>query len=590
MPLSVACPACGLSNFLLPIHAGAERDCQGCGNPFTASDVPFGSGSRYRLQRLLKTGGMAYVFAAVDTSLSQLVALKSPILSHDEFEAARMSERFRTEIQALQALYHPNINQVIDHGTWDDWLYYAMPYLGGGTLRERLKGTEKPAIREAVDWVLTVARAMAHAHVVGVVHRDLKPANLMFDGHGRLLVTDFGLALLTDDPERTRITRQGDQLGSLLYMSPEQLRGKPERHGPPTDIYSLGVVLYELIALRRPYTGESYDIIRSAILIGKPPKPRSLRPELDLALQSICLKAMSRLIDDRYETMEHFADALAEYLGRPTQAEGAAMLIKHGPEASNVYMSGRHRLVMARIPEGEFMMGSEVDESERPLHRVRISSPFLLGVYPVTQALYATITGSPPLSLFHGRDENPVETVSWLDAVRFCNLLSASDRLKPYYEIRSDGRVDERGGTGYRLPTEAEWEYACRGGSTSSFHFGDEPEKLDEYGWYQGNSKSSTRKVGQLAPNGFGLHDMHGNVWEWCWDWYAPYPWRSPGEGSSVVDPRGPAEGRERVLRGGSFSADIHQMRSAARNSYDPEEPLWYFGFRLARSLEASSR
>jgi formylglycine-generating enzyme required for sulfatase activity len=571
----------------MPTFAGTDRDCPRCGNRFKADDVPFGSGNRYRLRRLLKTGGMAYVFAAVDTSLSQLVALKSPILSHDEFEATRMSERFRTEIQALQALLHPNINQVIDHGTCGDWLYYAMPYLEGGTLRERLEGATKPALREAAEWVLIVAQAMAHAHVVGVVHRDLKPANLMFDGQGRLLVTDFGLALFTDDPDLTRITRDGTQLGTLPYMSPEQVRGMPERHGPPTDIYSLGVILYELITFRRPYAGDSQGI-QKAILNGKPPKPRSLRPEINPVLQAICLKAMSRLIDDRYETMQDFVDALAEYLGRPALPAGAAMLVKNGPDSSNVFSSGRHRVKLARIPEGEFVMGSEVDESERPPHRVRISLPFLLGVYPVTQALYAAITGSPPLSLFQGRDDNPVDTVSWFDAVRFCNLLSACDGLKPYYEIRSDGRVDERGGTGYRLPTEAEWEYACRGGSAGNFHFGDEPERLGDYAWYQRNSASSTHRVGQLAANSFGLHDMHGHVWEWCWDWYAPYPVRSSVDGTPLSNPRGPAEGRERVLRGGSWNADIHQLRSAARNSYDPEEPLWYFGFRLARSLTAT--
>jgi formylglycine-generating enzyme required for sulfatase activity len=408
----------------------------------------------------------------------------------------------------------------------------------------------------------------------------------MFDEQGRLYVTDFGLALLTDDPERTRLTRKGDQLGSLHYMSPEQVRGMPERHGPPTDIYSLGVILYEMISRRKPYSGESYDI-QTAILDGKPPKPRTLRPEIDRALQSICLKAMSRLIDDRYETMLAFADALAEYLGQPSRRVGAAKLVHEGPDTSNVYSSGRHRVKLARIPAGEFVMGSLDDESERPTRGVRIGLPFLLGVYPVTQAQYAAITGSAPLSLFRGRDDHPVDTISWLDAVRFCNLLSASDGLKPYYEIRPDGRVQERGGTGYRLPTEAEWEYACRAGSEASFHFGDEAEDLVRYAWYQRNSESSTHSVGKLLPNGFGLHDMHGNVWEWCWDWYAPYPSRSPGDGSPLLDPRGPAEGRERVLRGGSWNADIHQLRSAARNSYDPEEPLWYFGFRLARSLNA---
>ena len=201
MLLTVSCPGCGQSNHVMPTMVGTEAQCLHCDNALPANDVPFGSGNRYRLRRLLKMGGMAYVFAAVDTSLSRHVALKSPILPNDQFEAARMRERFRTEIEALGTIQHPNINQVIDHGNWNGWLYYAMPYLRGGTLGERLRGQNKPAMREAVEWVLTVAQAMAHAHVVGVVHRDLKPSNLMFDAQGHLLVTDFGLALLTDDPD-----------------------------------------------------------------------------------------------------------------------------------------------------------------------------------------------------------------------------------------------------------------------------------------------------------------------------------------------------------------------------------------------------
>ena len=210
-------------------------------------------------------------------------------------------------------------------------------------------------MREAVEWVLTVARAMAHAHVVGVVHRDLKPSNLMFDGQGKLFVTDFGLALFVDDPDRTRLTRPGDQLGSLPYMSPEQVRGMPERHGPPTDIYSLGVILYEVITGRRPYAGEGYDI-QTAILDGKPPKPRSLRPDIVLAAQLICLKSMSRLINDRYETMQAFADALAEYLGRRTRPA------RHG-HAGPGQASMRPKRVLERSPPGQASRGSPTANS-----------------------------------------------------------------------------------------------------------------------------------------------------------------------------------------------------------------------------------
>jgi formylglycine-generating enzyme required for sulfatase activity len=213
---------------------------------------------------------------------------------------------------------------------------------------------------------------------------------------------------------------------------------------------------------------------------------------------------------------------------------------------------------------------------------VRIAAPFLLGVYPVTQAQYRAVTGWLPPSPFVGEEHRPVDSISWLDAVVFCNRLSELDGLDSYYAIAA-GTVRIAGGDGYRLPSEAEWEYACRAGTATTYSFGDDPARLGQYAWFADNSGNQTHEVGLLAANPFGLHDMHGNLWEWCWDWYSPAGHEHRDDGA--LDSGGVPEGTERVLRGGSWNADAPSLRSAARTRFTPVDfPLYYFGFRLART------
>lgn len=223
-------------------------------------------------------------------------------------------------------------------------------------------------------------------------------------------------------------------------------------------------------------------------------------------------------------------------------------------------------------PDSE--QGRESDEG--PQHRVTITKPFYLGMTEVTQEQYEQMMGTNP-SAFQGDPNRPVEQVSWDDAVAFCRKLGQQE------------------GENYRLPTEAEWEYACRSGSTARFSFGDDDSELWRYGNYCDQSNTGGHKwqdnthddghdktapVGSYAPNAWGLYDMHGNVWEWCADWYGAYA------SSAVTDSTGPTLGSNRVRRGGCWSLTARYCRSAFRNFSVPSYRDYFLGLRVAREAE----
>jgi len=228
-------------------------------------------------------------------------------------------------------------------------------------------------------------------------------------------------------------------------------------------------------------------------------------------------------------------------------------------------LGGGVTMKMILIRPGKFMMGSPVTEIDRfdneVQHEVTISKPFYMGVTEVTQAQYEAVMGKNP-SQFKGAT-NPVETVSWNDAMEFCKKLSDKTRQA------------------VRLPTEAEWEYACRAGSKTKFSFGDVEEGLGDYAWYRANSDNTTHPVGQKKPNAWGLYDMHGNVFECCADWYGDYA------KGAATDPSGPASGTARVSRGGALVSRPGYCCSALRRIGSPDIRSDRCGFRVVVSVSA---
>jgi formylglycine-generating enzyme required for sulfatase activity len=237
---------------------------------------------------------------------------------------------------------------------------------------------------------------------------------------------------------------------------------------------------------------------------------------------------------------------------------------------------------MVLVEGGTFPMGSaDGERRETPVHTVTVSG-FYMGKYEVTQKEWREIMGSNP-GAFKG-DDRPVEQVSWYEAVEYCNRRSVQEGLTPAYRGSGDGITCDFTASGYRLPTEAEWEYAAKGGRDAPGAEYAGGNDADAVAWYGDNSKKQTHSVGTKEPNSLGLYDMSGNVWEWCWDWFGSY-----GSGSQT-DPRGASPLSTRVNRGGSWTSTARSLRSACRSGYPPSGRDAGLGFRLARSVPEPAR
>jgi formylglycine-generating enzyme required for sulfatase activity len=494
-------------------------------------------------------------------------------------------------------------------------------------------------LADALEIALAAADGLAAAHTENVIHRDVKPENILVPRgkpeldppflFGQAKLMDLGLA--RQDDRSLELTDAKVCMGTPKYMAPEQAEDAA-RAGKPADVFSFGAALYALLTGAPPFDGTSLFLVLQATK-GQPHRPiREVRPEIPPALAEVLDRCLQKAPERRFADARALLAALqscarsgTSVAGAPSSrtapARGSARMapFESGPggvaravappappaaapagetvrpagdappskgrlaalraaastiinEESNSARSfdlgGGVKIEMALIPAGCFLRGSPPDEAGRnadeALHQVRLSKPFYLGRYSVTQAQYEQAMGRNP-SRFRGPDL-PVESLSWEEAQALCARLRTLMRAN------------------VRLPTEAMWEYACRAGTETPFAFGATlADHLANYNAAQvygagaaGEYRRRTTPAGAFPPNPWGLCDLHGNVCEWCLDWYGKYP---TGE---VLDPQGPAQGKGRVMRGGAWNSPPAECRSAHRSAGTPDMKLSHCGVRIA--------
>jgi len=272
----------------------------------------------YEILEELGRGGMGVVYKARQPHLDRFVALK--ILLAGQLASKTQVKRFQREAEVAARLKHPGIVQIHDVGQVGDYHYFTMDFIEGQPLSSLIK-KRRLGLRRAVEVARDVARALDHAHQRGAVHRDVKPANVIVDADGQPVLTDFGLARDLEAAERDRLTRSGAVLGTPYYMAPEQAQGKREDVGPLTDLYSLGVVLYETLTFELPFRGETQLELTSKIVSEEPRRPTGIEPAIDRDVETIVLKCLAKRPSDRYASAGDMADDLDRYLrGEPILA------------------------------------------------------------------------------------------------------------------------------------------------------------------------------------------------------------------------------------------------------------------------------
>ncbi|MBF0177249.1 MAG: SUMF1/EgtB/PvdO family nonheme iron enzyme [Magnetococcales bacterium] len=511
---------------------------------------------QYHLKKLLGSGGYGGVFLADEVICGHLVRrVAVKLLLLDQHHADRQLR----ELMA-SSFDHPNLVRYLTHGIChvhqDNMIFLVMD-----VAEERLdtlldQGPLEPSIVLELARDLAASLAYLHGRPEQFVHRDIKPSNVLRLS-GRWKLADFGLLRASG-----RQTLHTDNLvGTAEYSPPESYAGVIT---PAWDMWSLGILLAECLLGQVPLHASTPLALMQEVTNRH--KPVTL-PQFPAPLDMIIRGCLEKERKKRWSAVRVRETLDGRGSGKQTspllksspgiQTTPALPVLPEGDKSWHCPVTGMAFLL---LPGGTFPMGSPPDQGEsdeRPLHQVRLS-PFWLGKYPVTQGEWIRVMANNPAK-FMQADRHPVEWVSWHEVQEFIQKLNLLTRES------------------YRLPTEAEWEYACRSGGREDLRTN--PADVEQMAWCASNSGGSTCPVGQKAPNGFGLYDMIGNVWEWVADWYDPsYYSRSPRD-----NPQGPPHGSLRVYRGGSWYDLPTGMRVSTRQAADPGERNIILGFRLAR-------
>ncbi len=613
----------------LQVNLERAQVCQECGSKLLLVD-------RYRALRILGQGGFGRTFLAIDEfrpSKPRCVIKQFLPDVKGKKALTKAAELFEREAMRLDELgRHQQIPELLAFFNQEDRQYLIQEFIDGEDLAKELgtKGVfNEQQIRELLNDVL---EALKFIHEHNVIHRDIKPENIIRrKKDGKLVLVDFGAAKEKDTNNNTSAV--GTIIGSLAYIAPEQAMGKAKF---ASDLYSLGATCIHLLTDIEPT--ELFDVNEGEWIW----RDYLQDNEIDYELSHVLDKLVATATKKRFQSADEVLQALtgkskplnsriapsitpsrSHTLKYPlksrektavrspntttspqklklktlefdfiTISNDPCLIIGKTASLPTAHHPGKVKYVtldlgknitmdLMGIPGDKFLMGSPENEAERsndesPQHLVSIR-PFLLGKYPVTQTQWQAVMGNNPSRFVDrhlGNSKKPVERVSWFDCLEFCQKLS------------------ELVGREFRLPTEAEWEYACRGKTTTPFHFGktittDFANYNGEYTYdteKEGEYRHQTTDVGSFSPNCFGLYDMHGNVAEWCVDVWQDNYHNAPNDGSAW-NTQDDAQKAPRVLRGGSWIHLPGCCRSAHRLSSPPNSKSDAFGFRIASSV-----
>ncbi len=489
------------------------------------------TGSRidqYHLKSLLGTGGFGGVFLADEVVRNKKirdVAIK--VIISDRTDAQL------NELIAATTLRHQHLLEAHSAGECKllgyEFIYLVMELASDG-LQKRLTQSQL-SVAETKQLVTAVAEVLRFLHDSNrKVHRDLKPANILRVGSTWKL-SDLGLIR---DMGANSYINTSNTMGTVAYMPPEMFQSN-HTVSFGWDTWSLGITIIESLTGRIPY--ENFQTIEQ--LIVKVSNCDIRIPRLPAPFDEIVQGCLQKNYRQRW-TASQVLDALSSrgsgIFGTPFTPSPAQAISQPRVQSRDLVLTlpKNQKLELVEIPSGRLVMKGG--------HEIRLNG-FRMGKYPITQGQYEAVMGNNP-SHFKGNARCPVENVSWNDAVEFCQ------------------KVSQQTGQQVRLPSETEWEYACRAGTTTRYYFGDNENELDRYGWHCKNSGSKTHPVGEKQPNGWGLYDMHGNVWEWCADtWHSNYK-GAPEDGSAWIE----RNETSHLLRGGSWDYYPDDCRSACRN------------------------
>jgi len=536
---------------------------------------------KYHITGIIGKGSAGVVYEGFDATLKRKVAVKVVRLEVLDPDEANIKVRFK----------RPAI---------------VMEYATGRSLKDFLELEKHFEISDVVNIISQLLDALAYCHKRNIVHRDIKPANIMISDSNFIKVMDFGVAHV----ESSELTRTGVIIGTPSYMSPEQFHG--QKVDGRSDLFSVGVILYEMLAGERPFAGASITSIMHSVVSVQPQMPSKVNTQLSTAFDGVIKKALAKEPEKRFQSAEEFSTALKQAFAKSSLKQETGISIGKNYKlllagllvAAAIVILLRTGLIdditkkvtdrkrsstpvdvteMVLIPEGEFIMGSDKYAKERPRQKIELDS-YHFDRFLVTNddfrkfveaAGYQTdaekvgygsvrfgyrwkkVPGaywkSPDgLTAIDGKEKHPVTQVSYNDALAYCQW------------------------KGKDLPTEAQWEKAARGTEGNEYPWGNsEPDDtLANFGDIIG-----TTTVVDNYPKGkspYGVYDMAGNVYQWCKDFW------STGE-REPKNPTGAADGKEHVVKGGSFIEGVDNLRSAHRDRYESSYSSYLFGFRCAR-------